>query len=207
TKAFYSDFGLIYKESISEKMPLNVGLTYGYSQKLKQRNELNVLESDGSIITQEDLRNSYGYLPEFFSLGVHSGYGEKWAFGVEYLHQDWSKNNSNSSVIAFTDMHRFNIGGQFIPKPRVARNLFAAINYRMGVSVENSIYNIRGENPLIYKGSVGLGIPLKNNSMLNLAVSYEQDDASGKNTIQTSAWKFNVGIAFSEIWFVKSKFQ
>lgn len=207
TKAFYTDFGLIYKERISEKIPFNVGLTYGYSQRLKLRNELNVMESDGSIITHDNLRSTYGYLPEFFSLGIHSGYGEKWTFGVDYLNQDWSKNSSNSSVITFTDMHRFTIGAQFIPKPRVARNLLEAINYRMGFSIENSIYNIRGENPLIYKGSVGLGIPLKNNSMLNLAVSYEQDDASGKNIIQTSALKFNVGIAFSEIWFVKNKFQ
>jgi hypothetical protein len=207
TGAIYSDFGLIYKERIGEKIPFNIGLTYGYSQKLKLTNELNVLESDGSTITQDNLRNTNGYLPEFFSLGIHSGYGEKWTLGVDYLHQDWSKNNSHSSVISFTNMHRLTIGTQFIPKPRVARNLFEAINYRMGFSIENSIYNISGENPLIYKGSVGLGIPIKNNSMLNLSVSYEQDDASGKNTIQTSALKFNVGIAFSEIWFVKTKFQ
>ncbi len=207
SKSFYTDFGLIYKERISEKIPFNVGLTYGYSQRLKLRNELNVMESDGSIITHDKLRSTNGYLPAFFSLGIHSGYGEKWTFGVDYLNQDWSKNSSNSSVITFTDMHRFTIGAQFIPKPRVARNLLEATNYRMGFSIENSIYNIRGENPLIYKGSVGLGIPLKNNSMLNLAVSYEKDDASGKNTIQTSALKFNLGIAFSEIWFVKTKFR
>lgn len=207
TNSFYSDFGLIYKERINPKMPLNVGLTYGYSQKMKLKNKLNIIENDGYMIKEESLRNTYGYLPEFFSLGILSGYGEKWTFGVDYIHQDWSKNNSNSSIVTFTDMHLLVMGAELIPKPRNATNLFEAINYRLGFSIENSIYRVRNVNPIIYKGSVGLGIPLRNNSMLNLAISYERDNASGKNNIQTSALKFNLGLAFSEIWFLKSKIK
>jgi hypothetical protein len=208
-RSFYLEGGFQFKEQISEVMPLTIGLIYGYSNRIRKKNEMIVYGSEGTtVIYQETLPITYGYLPQYYGLGLYSGYSENWQFGVDFLRQDWSDNNSGNSSIVFTDVKKLNAGLQFVPKPRTGIRLVERVRYRAGFSLENSYLKASGQNPLIYKVTAGFGVPLKSNTMLNVAAVWEDDSMSGRNnTIHTSSFRFVLGFAFSEVWFMKRQFE
>ena len=207
TKTFHTEYAFLYQSSWIKSFPLNIGLTYSPSKEVRMKNEQNVKDKSDNILTTEKLATSIHYLPEQFSLGFSTQPGEKWLIGMEYERQNWNSNSTGASTIKFSDTNRISLGTGWTPYPRNARNLVQATTYRLGLGIENSPYTTRGTNPLNYKISVGLGIPLKRTSAINIALSYENDNVSSPGVLSSEIWQLNASFSFVERWFEKQKFR
>lgn len=207
TSAFYPEFGVQYKTALNDNIPFNFGVVYGPQVKMKMESKLEVYDNSGYLLSTENPADTDKYLPEYFGLGASVNLGEKWCVAADYLHQSWSSNQTGETGIYYANTHKFAVGAEFIPNVRNATNIFQKVNYRAGFSVENSYLKIRGQNPNIFKTTIGFGLPIKHSSMLNLGLAWEESNATGSSIIKQSTFRINLGIAFTETWFYKRKFE
>ena len=205
--AFYADMGIQYENKLKGKFPFTIGLVYGTNQKIQLKNEIEIKGADESVIVSETLAKTSVSLPEFIGIGINLSDSKKWSIGADYLYQDWSMNSSVSSNLYYTKQHRLSAGVQYSPNQQVALNIFERMHYRMGISVENSYLKIKNQNPLLFRTTLGTGIPLKKKSMINVSLIWEEDNAYGNSIISTSTFKINLGFSLSETWFMKRKFD
>ncbi|MGQ1948091.1 hypothetical protein ACT3CD_13425 [Geofilum sp. OHC36d9] len=207
TRAIYADLGLQYQFKLTEKMPLSIGLTYGSGKKLKMSNEIDVKQSDESLILEDDLADTYIYMPEQIGVGLWGMVGEKFSYGIDLNHLDWSENKSGSSDIGFTQQDKISTGIEFIPRPRTATNFLQGLSYRAGFSIANDYLVISNNNPLTYNVTGGIGFPLKRGSSLDVSVAYEDQLDASTIPIKTSAVKFTISMSFAETWFMRRKLE
>jgi hypothetical protein len=206
-QTLYADFGLQYQFQLTEKMPLSIGLTYGNGKELNMENEVDVKQSDESIILEDDLTDSDIYLPKQIGIGFWGMVGEKFSYGLDWNYMDWSENTSGSSSVSFTQQNKISTGIEFIPQPRTATSVLQAISYRAGFSIANDYMVISNNNSYTYDATVGLGFPLRNGSSLDLSIAYEDQINAGSIPIKSSAIKFNISMSFSEKWFMHHKLE
>jgi len=206
-RAFHADIGIQYEKQVAGKFPFSIGLIYGNSQNIGLRNKIEIQESDGTVVAGETLARTKITMPEFIGAGISLSNLDKWTISADYLYQDWSMNPSVNSAIQYTRKHRVSGGIQYVPQTSVALNIFERIHYRIGFSVENSNIKIKNQDFLLFRSTLGTGIPLKNKSMINISLVFEEDNACGKNIISTSTFKINLGFSLAETWFMKRKYD
>ena len=98
------------------------------------------------------------------------------------------------------------MGGEWIPNAYTGKFL-ERIHYRMGVSYATPYIKVNGQDgPKEYSVSMGFGIPMiKSRSMFNLSAQWVH--SSAKDLITENMFRINVGLTFSEGWFMKWKVQ
>lgn len=207
TNAFYAELGIQYKTFTKNNNPIVFGLVYGPGARMNMESKLEVLDNAGYLLSSEKPQNKDKYIPEYFGIGTSLRQGEKWNFAFDYMHQNWSKSQSGQTGIYYTNTHKIAMGTEFIPNPRKGLKYFEKINYRAGFSIENSYLKIREQNPLIYKTTIGFGLPIRYGSMLNLGLGWEKSSAQGNSIINQSTFRINIGLSFTEPWFYKRKFD
>lgn len=207
TNAFYPEFGITYQPELNNNRPFSFGVVYAPRTKLKMDSQLEVFDNSGYLLSTESPSVSDKYLPECFGIGFSFNINEKLNMAADYLHHDWSLSQTGQTGYAYTNTNKMAMGLEYLPNPRNALRYFKKINYRAGFSVENSYLKIGETNPIIYKTTLGMGLPIRQGSMLNLSMAWEQNNASGSGIINQSTFRISLGLAFTEPWFYKRKFD
>lgn len=207
TNAFYPEFGITYQPEFKNSRPFSFGVVYAPRIKMKMDSQLEVFDNSGYLLSSESPSESDKYLPESFGVGFSFNVNEKLNLAADYRHHNWSLSQTGQTGFNYTNTHKVALGAEYVPNPRNALSYFRKINYRTGFSVENSYLKISTINPIIYKTSIGLGLPIRNGSMLNLGMAWEQNDACGSGIINQSTFRITLGLSFTETWFYKRKFD
>ena len=82
------------------------------------------------------------------------------------------------------------------------------IRYRFGLYNSETYLNLRNQQLDEQVVSFGFGLPLKRSgSLLNLSAELGQMGTTNNGLIKESFARFKIGFIFSDIWFVKRKFD
>lgn len=165
--AFYADFGLQYKFSLSRNKYLVAGAVYGYSQDLAQDNTLSVSSTSGNESIDESQRHVRQCLPQFVGAGLAYN-SPHWTLTVEYKYTDWSRMKSSQSNVRFENQHRLSAGTAY-----TAGNIYRnPVKLLLGAGVSNSYIVIQKKKATNYYVSAGSNFTLYNGNVLSLRVKY-----------------------------------
>lgn len=165
--AFYADFGLQYKFSLSRNKYLVAGAVYGYSQDLAQDNTLSVSSTSGNESIDESQRHVRQCLPQFVGAGLAYN-SPRWTLTAEYKYTDWSRMKSSQSNVRFENQHRLSAGTAY-----TAGNIYRnPVKLLLGAGVSNSYIVIQKKKATNYYVSAGSNFTLYNGNVLSLGVKY-----------------------------------
>ncbi|MDP9229625.1 MAG: hypothetical protein M3O67_03005 [Bacteroidota bacterium] len=134
-----------------------------------------------------------------------------WLFGIDFLQSKWNRYRFFGATDLVQNNWELKIGGQLRPKP--ARNYWSNVAYRAGFSVGPDYIYVQQKLQQVGV-SFGLGLPLFNYNRLspgqysvaNLALEYNKR-GNNNNLLKENLFRVSVGLAFSDLWFGKRKYE
>ena len=220
-KTYSFDFGAQYSMLLDKENSLTIGATMGIGHKICNDATLTRYTSagDSTVVKAADAFD----LPFTFGLGATWEQGTKWLAGVDIRHERWGNcripvMSTDNNILTYTPqkggyMNRTKIamGAQYIPNALTGK-YFSRVAYRVGANFSTPYLKVNGENgPMEYGLSAGFGLPITNNinkgTLVNLNLQWLRRQPSVSNMITENYFVINLGITFSESWFMKFKIQ
>mgnify|MGYP006278835297 CR=1 FL=1 len=212
------DYGLQYEQPLKNQWSLITGFTYSHVTNLSaKQNSLTTMlirSDDGSERVLDTVKYTSGQegsitLPSSYGAGIMFEKENRYRFGIDYRLQQWDEFESfgsatdslkNSSYIAF--------GAEIRPKHNTLSSYLKKIKYRFGAHYSNTYLQIQ-DNQLTELGiSFGVGLPIKNSgSSINFAVEIGRRGTTDNNLLKENYYKFTLGLAIFERWFLQRKYQ
>jgi hypothetical protein len=130
----------------------------------------------------------------------------------EYETSDWTQFRYGGLPDKLTKYWQARIGGQFRPSI-ISSNVLAASTYRVGFSVGKDYINADGKELKTFSSTLGVSIPILGRgfartqfTILNLAAEFGKR-GSNINNITQNYFRVSAGLSFSDIWFIKRKYD
>ena len=217
-RSYKIDLGLQWQHQWDKKNVTTLGVTYGLGHSLNSDPELitTISNPQTSVATYDTVRVADGlHLPSSYGVGMAWTYNNSLTVGVDYTLQKWGRcdypqlNTTTGEYQrvsgALKDRHKVTLGAQWIPNP-TSRKFLNRVNYRFGVSYNTPYVKVNGQDgPKEFSVSAGFGIPIvnywNNRSMFNISAQWVK--ASAKDLITENTFRINVGLTFTESWFMK----
>jgi hypothetical protein len=205
TYSSYFDFGAQYAGKFGKDWKYAVGAIYGYSAKLPMTDSLHITTSS-QLINETFTSTTRQYIPEFYGVGISLCKNEKLTLAADYKFQKWSKlSTNNSSSCRFADVHRFSIGLDYLPEPRIATSYFQRVNYQFGFTTSNSYIETAVIHPRDYAVTFGMGLPIMNGSKINCAFEFGTTGSTQNGMIRENYGKIILNFNIMEGWFYHRK--
>lgn len=215
----YSGFsvttGLFYHTKLKNNLEWSNSFTFTPESNLNSNNSRNVALVTYGITGAEfigdnsdvEVADSKFKIPSKVSFGTAFGKSKKWFVGTEVTLQ--GKNDAASQEnVGFESASRFAVGGFYIPKYNSFRNYFERIVYRAGFRYENTGLIVNNQSIRDTGVSFGFGFPVGTSiSNINLGFEYGKKGTTSNNLIQENYFNINIGLSFSDRWFVKPKYD
>ena len=210
--------GLLFNTNLSENKNVSFGLTYQNNSDLEAKRTLigTTYElSNSSLIIKDTFQHSTELgtvtMPSKLSAGLMY-FSEKWLLVANYSSQNWSeyqlKVGEEIEHDYFENSTCFSAGLQFTPDYNSVTQYWKKINYRIGSRMDKSYLNLNNNQILEKALTLGLGLPVKrSNSYFNIAMEVGEKGTTEDNLIKEQFVRFNFGVTFKGIWFVKRKYD
>lgn len=198
----YLDFGAQYDFKISDNAKLTFGSIYRPSAKFRINEETTLIGSNADTLQVEQY--SFSSLPQLVGFGV--GFQNKnWLIGLDYQFETWSSLKSEDGF-DYQDRHLFSFGAAYV-KDRASTNYLDRIIFKGGVSISNPYVLTQNNSYWNTTVDLGVGLPLRNGSMINLGYSYQTNGNEGRGMIHESLHRVSIGFSLKDIWFVKRAYR
>lgn len=226
---YYSDFtfrvGGHYRVSLSDKLNLNAGGTYGFSSKLDGTHDqaLERQDIEGRAIETSTIlsgRKGYARLPSAAQFGLSLDNNRSWSLSVDVAQTKWDEfsNFDTFNATKLNNTFRVASGGEWTPDAASVDSYFKRMTYRLGVSVEQMPYRPAGQVLYDRALSWGFTLPVPTASPLESAgvnLSFTvgmrgNTDASSElpsGNIQEKYVRAQLGFSLNNRWFIKRRLE
>ena len=210
--------GLLFNTNLSENKNVSFGLTYQNNSDLEAKRTLigTTYElSNSSLIIKDTFQHSTELgtvtMPSKLSAGLMYS-SDKWLLVANYSSQNWSdyqlKFGEEIEEDYLENSTCFSAGLQFTPDYNSVTQYWKKINYRIGSRMDKSYLNLNNNQISEKALTLGLGLPVKrSNSYFNIAMEVGEKGTTEDNLIKEQFVRFNFGVTFKGIWFVKRKYD
>jgi hypothetical protein len=219
--SFALDGGLQYEIKTSKSAVLRIAAN-GYlggdvnaeRERLSQTVFFNNLGTTDSIdVVERGTTNGTFTFPAGYTVGLAYEKANKFLVGAEYEIGKWSDLTNFGESEGLGDVRMFRAGGHFIPDATSNRNYYKQIAFRGGFFMGKDYVVINGHQLPIRGFSVGGGFPVRRyNSYstqyntINLAFEWGRR-GNGQSPYTERFYKVSVGLALSDVWFIKRQFD
>lgn len=165
-------------------------------------------DKDGEIIYPASYAVGFVYERPIRRVGDRDYSG--FLFGVDYVQSKWSEYRFFGEADGTQDAWVIRAGAQLKPVPK-PRSYFSMVDYRFGVFTGEDYINLGQKLPVLGV-SFGMGLPIPSNrntsqySKVNLAIEYNKR-GNDENVLKDNVFRISLGFNFSDIWFVKRKYE
>jgi hypothetical protein len=221
------DFGAQYVWDLS----LTRHVTFGYSGSA--RSQLNsktsyfashyTFDNNGnrstdidSVINQQNTPGKL-VLPQIHHFGISYQQDLKFLVGADYSVGNWSQLSIGGVNQGMVNSSSLNIGGQYTPNMISLNNYLATVDYRLGLTLENTYYNIPnpsggGSTNIKSKAiTVGVGMPLRGTATsfykVNITAELGQRGTLNNGLVKENFVNFRLGFTLNDKWFQRYKFD
>lgn len=230
--SFKGQVGVQWNLIFNPKRILTLGATFDFGGDLKptQTSLIYNANNNSTEVKNEEEQLSL-VLP--YQAGVGLFYRTaKWAFGVDYIYQNWGGRNKESIktglsgsdatdyyTVAYTNTNTIKAGVEFTPNRYDVRHLLKRWSYRLGFRYGTYNQTFNGEYLDQYAVTAGIGIPVKffGISMIDVGVEYGlrgTNLAPKLGLVSQQYFKFGVGFSLfagaaenNEYWFTRPKYD
>jgi hypothetical protein len=199
-------------------------LSLGVSGNLKQtinasgdviRTAIGTSASD-TVQQQRDLKGSIVYPASYtvgFTVERRIGANGSFIFGTDLLRSQWSSFRYFDSTDLVQDNWQLRFGTQLRPNVKAGSGYFSNVSYRAGFYFGPDYIHVGRELP-VYGITFGMGLPIASYNtmsrgqftMINVALEYEKR-GNNSNVLKENAFRFSIGLNFSDLWFSKRKYE
>lgn len=206
TTSFSFDFGLQYSNKIKDDLNFTIGLVGGLKNEIKLVEYFSVYSSSQSN-NEEKLGVESFNVPMFYGGGL-SVRSKRWLFAADYQTQLWENEDVIHESGRFVNTHHVAIGSEFCPDLYLGRTLFKRMTYQLGLHYDRTSLTVLSNNYDIYGLSFGVIIPFKMQlSSLSLSIDLGTKGKKTNSLFRENYIKFNIGVNFSDFWFVKRQYE
>jgi len=206
----YFDFGVQYSHRFGNFTQVTVGGVYGYESKMPIQHmrmtiSNNMLESRQR---QPDDRNSY--IPESYGAGfsiLRNKKAAEWVFAADYQFRNFSVDRSRVRILSYSDSHTYSAGLQFTPNKNGPDNYLQVIRFQLGACYNQSYLKVNGYQLEDYSVSLGVGLPFRNLSYVNIAVNVGESGTGKRGGINERYVLLSMNMSLIERWFAKFQFN
>lgn len=219
--------GFQYYAEIKSNLRLTIGAYGNWEQRLKASQNI-IRETFVSDLSQGDIRvdsvsdqknisgkivypSSYGigFNLEKISVGKERG----WQFGMDLVQTQWSKYRYYGAVDSVRNNWELRVGGQLWPSAVSSKkNYWSYVSYRAGFFIGPDY--IKVQNKLQRYGiSLGVGLPIaftrqnpNQSTMINVTAEYIKR-GNNSNLLKENLFRISFGVALSDLWFIKRKYD
>lgn len=203
--AYLFDFGAQYAIYLGERSQLTFGAVAGLNAKIKLSEYFSVFTGTEGTEEKRDMKTFY--LPLRFGGGV-AFTNERWTIGADYETQLWSDLVAQNRTTQYQTSHRAAAGVGFCPNRYLGRNILQRMTYQAGLHYEHSFLKLHGRQPNAYGMTLGLDMPFRQSlSTLAFSVDFGTKGRASRTQIRENYIKFNLGISFSDFWFLKPQYD
>ena len=166
-----------------------------------------------SVFIKNDTKGEVIYPSSYTAGFVYNSYetdGRGYLVGVDYTTSKWSEYRFFGQPDLVQDSWKLKAGGQFNPKP--STNYFSRITYRLGFSVGQDYIKVDNKLP-VFGTSAGLALPIRTSRLapnqynaVNISLEYLKR-GNKDNALKENVFRFSVGFNFTDLWFVKRKYE
>jgi hypothetical protein len=204
-KALLWRVGAIYELPFSTTVRQNNQLEYG------NRQSPTTLPFGQGADTRQNLPTAWG-------LGVALDWRDEkqrpyMTWGLDFLMQDWSafapppSPTADAVSVELGTQYRISTGIEWVPN-LTSLSFFGQSSYRLGLSQGREFYTVAGESVNNWLVSAGWGLPIpKTFSRVNIALAYGSRGRADAPLLGERFAQVAVGVCFSEMWFMKRKYQ
>ena len=216
---FVSNFGVMYKKPINDKLTGYGSFTFAPEAKLNTTNlrtlsTVALSSSFGEIVVDSEeiiVPNKTIVVPSKLSFGAGIGQTNKWMAGAQFTTQlSGNLENRFNDVqnASFEPAYQISLGGFFVPKYNSFSNYFSRVTYRAGIRYENTGLIIQNESITDFGTTFGLGLPLGGPfSKINLGFEFGKKGTLSQNLVQENYYNLTVGFTINDKWFQKIKYD
>jgi len=213
-KGYFYQFGLLFNKDLTENHHFTFGISANNNSEISAKRTIlsRTFELNSTQPYKDTVKNSVEWgtmiLPQQISAGFSFAASDKWLVVGNYSTQNWSDYRLFEETDLLENSMKISGGLQYVPDSKSVNSYWKRVNYRMGTSYNKSYLQLRGNQLEEKTISFGLGLPVKK-SRTNYDLSVEMGE---KGTINDSLIKerfirFNLGVTFDGIWFVKRKYD
>lgn len=142
-------------------------------------------------------------IPLRLNLGLSFIFGKNYLVTIDYSSQNFS--NFKIAGIKNTqlqDAFKFSTGFEFIPTQQLGMTFWERVNWRVGLSYEQTPYYFKNTGINQYSVYSGVTLPLGLDNSIDIAVQYSMRGTTENNLLKENFIKLNLGISFGELWFL-----
>lgn len=214
----YLDFGIQYHTLLKNGLQVNAGLVFSPNQSLNStRDFLAVtyyhdytknLDVNMDTAVYESGVDGKTVIPMLFGGGLSVGRANRWNIAGDFQYQDWTDYKAFGISDSLRKSFRISLGGQYKPSPLDVGKYWKRINYRAGVRFEKSFLELRDKSLNEIGISFGVSLPMKKSrSTINLSFETGTFGTTDNQLIKENFFRFTIGAALSEKWFLKRKYD
>lgn len=143
-------------------------------------------------------------LPLRINLGISFILGKNYLVTFDYSSQNFSEFKiADRKSENLRNSFKFSTGFEFIPTQQLGMSFWERVNWRLGLSYEQTPYYFKNTGIDQYSIYAGTTFPLGIDNSIDLAVQYSLRGTSENNLFKENFIKLNLGISFGELWFIR----
>ena len=211
---FGGKVGLQYVQPFNGALSATVGLTYGFSAKLRGGEQRyaygKTSSSTDTIINRKTSLENYR-VPAEIGAGITLRYGETWMVGFDYTRQDWTGIDIGGypGVNFQTGVaQNFRAGFEVTPNRYDVRHWLRRLTWRGGAYREMSHIYLNGSQVASTGITLGVGIPVfRYYNSVNLGIDVGQRGALDNNLVRERYFLFTLSFNLHDIWFIPTLYN
>ena len=211
---FYFDLGLMYKAKLGKwNSVLGFTMDNGSEISAEKTSLIETFRSGGEFELIEDTISFDQQLGDSLVLPTSMGFGlalsnEQWKIMADYKSDNWEEYNLFGTNDDLENSSRLALGFEFVPDKKSINRYYKMIRYRLGMYSSKTYLNLENQQLDEKAITLGFGLPLKRSgSLVNLSAEVGQMGTTDNGLIQESFARFKIGFIFSDIWFIKRKYD
>ena len=211
-QGFYLNFGALYETKLKNEMVLTLGVTGSASSRINAINSqyfYNYVfspQSGGNVVKDSVFNETETKgkitLPNNFIGGFTLGKPNNWLIGADVNYTDWERFENFNTGDSLKNTYSVHLGGE---------KFYKRLILRLGAKYGTTFLDIRNTQINEYGITFGFGIqklfPKRPPSTINMAFELGQRGTTDNNLIKEQYIKFTLGFTFTDIWFIKPKYD
>ena len=211
---FYFDLGLMYKVKLGKwNSVLGFTMDNGSEISAEKTSLIETFRSGGEFELIEDTISFDQQLGDSLVLPTSMGFGlalsnEQWKIMADYKSDNWEEYTLFGTNDDLENSSQLALGFEFVPDKKSINRYYKMIRYRLGMYSSKTYLNLKNQQLDEKAITLGFGLPLKRSgSLVNLSAEVGQMGTTDNGLIQESFARFKIGFIFSDIWFIKRKYD
>ncbi|QQS37832.1 MAG: hypothetical protein IPM56_07775 [Ignavibacteriales bacterium] len=191
--------GFLKSEEISD---FRLGLSLGLFSEMDVDTSLfssSPLQNDTLSINKVKMK-----IPLQTAIGLSFVMSKNYHVYVDYLMQSWSNFEFDSKKSEqLQNSFILSAGMEYKPLKELGATFWEQIIWRCGLSYEKTPYFVNSTSINQYAVSAGLSFPMSSANTIDLGFQYAMRGTTDSNLLKENLFRFNLGISFGELWFVR----